>query len=148
MANLNVLDLRPILEPPLVEGDDDSSRSAARAAVWLHDWIVQYLTGVISLSSGVQLDTPNDNIMPRAALLTVLLLLATSLGGFAAARFANPTNSGPIKRATSLDAWLPTELSYALDGALNNIGADGAKARGTSSGIVVASPNKNNPDCA
>lgn len=53
-----------------------------------------------------------------------------------------------IKReSASLDSWLATESPYALDGVLNNIGANGGKAQGASSGIVVASPNKNNPDC-
>ncbi|XHG01109.1 hypothetical protein AWENTII_004511 [Aspergillus wentii] len=45
-----------------------------------------------------------------------------------------------------LDSWLEAETSYALDGILNNIGADGAKAIGGNAGIVIASPSKNSPD--
>ena len=104
--------------------------------------------GAILLSSSVWFDAPTTNMVAKSAFLTALQLLALSLGGLATARTTSPGSLWPIKRATtSLDAWLATELSYALDGALNNIGADGAKAQGASSGMVVASPSKSNPNC-
>lgn len=75
--------------------------------------------------------------------LTTSQLLAATLGGLAAA------HPWPLKRAnSSLDNWLSTEASYSLSGVLNNIGADGSKVQGASSGIVVASPSKNDPDCS
>ncbi|KAF1349149.1 extracellular glucoamylase protein [Delphinella strobiligena] len=50
-------------------------------------------------------------------------------------------------RATgSLTSWLATESSYALQGVLNNIGANGADASGADAGIVVASPSTSDPD--
>lgn len=51
------------------------------------------------------------------------------------------------RRATGLDSFLQSESSVALQGALDNIGPDGSGAQGASSGIVVASPSKSNPDC-
>ncbi|CAL5871099.1 uncharacterized protein PFLUO_LOCUS5345 [Penicillium psychrofluorescens] len=50
------------------------------------------------------------------------------------------------RRATGLDSFLQSESSVALQGALDNIGPDGSGAQGASSGIVVASPSKSNPD--
>lgn len=51
-------------------------------------------------------------------------------------------------RATgSLDTWLATETSVARQGILDNIGSSGAYAASAKSGIVVASPSTNTPDC-
>lgn len=78
--------------------------------------------------------------MPHVSLLVALVHF---LVGFAVAHVP-----WPIKRATGpLDDWLVTESQYALDGILNNIGAKGGKVQGASSGIVVASPSKSDPDC-
>lgn len=53
-----------------------------------------------------------------------------------------------VPRATgSLDTWLSSETSVALDGVLDNIGSSGAYTDGVSSGIVIASPSKVDPDC-
>ncbi|KAL3435065.1 Six-hairpin glycosidase-like protein [Aspergillus tetrazonus] len=50
-------------------------------------------------------------------------------------------------RATaSLDTWLSTETSFALDGILANIGANGAYAKTAKAGVVIASPSTENPD--
>ncbi|KAJ9376288.1 CAZyme family GH15 and CBM20 [Paecilomyces variotii] len=58
-----------------------------------------------------------------------------------------PPRAPVTPRATgSLDSWLATESPYALQGVLANIGPDGADASGASSGIVIASPSKSNPD--
>jgi glucoamylase len=51
-------------------------------------------------------------------------------------------------RATgSLDSFLATETPIALQGILNNIGANGADVAGASAGMVVASPSKQDPNC-
>lgn len=46
-----------------------------------------------------------------------------------------------------LDSWLTKEASVAHDGVLANIGSSGAHAKGAKSGIVVASPSTDSPDC-
>lgn len=54
----------------------------------------------------------------------------------------------PLAASTEpLDLWLARQNLYALDGILNNLGADGAKSIGASPGSVVASPSKADPDC-
>ncbi|OJJ44919.1 hypothetical protein ASPZODRAFT_153256 [Penicilliopsis zonata CBS 506.65] len=53
--------------------------------------------------------------------------------------------SGAVARST-LDGFISSETPIALQGVLANIGADGARAAGVESGIVVASPSKVNPD--
>ena len=51
-------------------------------------------------------------------------------------------------RATdSLDTWLESEVPFAREGILDNIGSDGAYAKSSKSGIVIASPSTSNPDC-
>ncbi|KAJ5088074.1 hypothetical protein N7456_011690 [Penicillium angulare] len=52
----------------------------------------------------------------------------------------------PGRRQTSLSSFIQSESSVALQGVLDNIGANGSKVSGASSGIVVASPSKVNPD--
>ena len=47
----------------------------------------------------------------------------------------------------SVDSFIATESPIALSDLLCNIGADGACAAGSKSGIVIASPSKSNPDC-
>lgn len=58
----------------------------------------------------------------------------------------------PIKRdgeilKRSVDSFIATESPIALNNLLCNIGSTGACAQGAASGIVVASPDKVNPDC-
>lgn len=51
-------------------------------------------------------------------------------------------------RATgSLDTWLASETAVAREGILDNIGSDGAYAKSSKSGIVIASPSTDSPDC-
>lgn len=47
----------------------------------------------------------------------------------------------------TLDDWLSTEVNTSLAGILNNIGASGEWVQDASSGVVVASPSRENPDC-
>jgi glucoamylase len=51
------------------------------------------------------------------------------------------------KRQSDINAFIEKETPIAKQGLLNNIGADGELVKGASSGIVVASPSKNDPDC-
>lgn len=46
----------------------------------------------------------------------------------------------------SVDSFIATESPIALSRLLCNIGPDGCYAQGADSGIVIASPSKNNPD--
>lgn len=51
-------------------------------------------------------------------------------------------------RATgSLDTWLASETAVAREGILDNIGSSGAYAKSAGSGIVIASPSTDSPDC-
>jgi hypothetical protein len=50
--------------------------------------------------------------------------------------------------AAGLDAFIAREREIALQGALDNIGPNGAKVPGAHAGLVVASPSKVNPNCA
>lgn len=50
-----------------------------------------------------------------------------------------------VKR--SVDSFIATESPIALADLLCNIGAAGSCASGAASGIVIASPDKTNPDC-
>ncbi|KAL4981624.1 Six-hairpin glycosidase-like protein [Aspergillus falconensis] len=62
---------------------------------------------------------------------------------------SNPVAAAPplTPRATvSLDIWLSTETSFALDGILANIGASGAYAKSAEAGVVIASPSTEDPD--
>ena len=47
----------------------------------------------------------------------------------------------------SVDSFIATESPIALADLLCNIGSAGACAAGADSGIVIASPDKTNPDC-
>ncbi|KAK5958349.1 glycoside hydrolase 15 protein [Knufia fluminis] len=69
-----------------------------------------------------------------------LLVLATSLGSVVTSPVEHKRQAGG-----SLDTWLAVESSIALQGVLNNIGSEGAKAPEAKAGVVVASPSKNDP---
>lgn len=68
-----------------------------------------------------------------------LLVLVT---GFTSV-FSSPLQS----RQSSLDTFLASENTRARQDVLDNIGSAGVKVQGASSGVVVASPSKTNPDC-
>jgi glucoamylase len=50
------------------------------------------------------------------------------------------------RQSNDLDSFISKESPIALQGILNNIGADGSQVEGASSGIVVASPSTHDPD--
>lgn len=88
------------------------------------------------------------NKIPKMTVRSVPQLLVWALAGLAAAQITSSATQWPIRRdEASLDAWLAAESPYALEGVLNNIGADGGKVQRASPGIVVASPSKNDPNC-
>ncbi|KAH8680884.1 family 15 glycosyl hydrolase [Xylariales sp. PMI_506] len=59
--------------------------------------------------------------------------------------FAN-ARSITLSRDASLDAFIEAERAIALQGALNNIGANGSLAAGAGAGYVIASPSTVNPN--
>ena len=77
--------------------------------------------------------------MRSSASFVGVLSLAALLGQ----AFASPSNI----RQRDLDSFIAAERVIALQGVLNNIGADGSKVQGASDGIIVASPSKSDPDC-
>lgn len=81
----------------------------------------------------------------------VSLILASSLA--LPVVFALPEPSRVLKEREaellkrSVDSFIATESPIALTDLLCNIGSQGACASGASSGVVIASPDKTNPDC-
>lgn len=53
----------------------------------------------------------------------------------------------PMYKRADVDSFINSQTPIALEGVLNNIGADGSLVSGASSGVVVASPSKDDPDC-
>lgn len=72
--------------------------------------------------------------------LTALWTLALSRAVLAIPKLAP-------RATTSLDTWLSSETAVAREAILNNIGSAGAWAKSADSGIVIASPSTDNPDC-
>lgn len=70
-----------------------------------------------------------------------VVLLASALSS----AFSNPIQQR--QASSTLDVWLGIESPIALQGVLNDIGADGSRAPGANSGVVIASPSTENPDC-
>src|SRR2546430_286439 len=50
-------------------------------------------------------------------------------------------------RKRDVDSFLDSEVPTALEKLLCNIGPDGCEASGLPSGVVIASPSRNDPDC-
>lgn len=51
------------------------------------------------------------------------------------------------RQEETLDQWLTTQDTFALQSILENIGSNGRKVKGAHAGIVVASPSRSDPDC-
>lgn len=66
---------------------------------------------------------------------------------FAAPDPSRAAREGVAIAKRTVDSFIATESPIALADLLCNIGADGACASGAASGVVVASPDKTNPDC-
>lgn len=50
-------------------------------------------------------------------------------------------------RNVSVDSFVATERPIALQGVLNNMGANGSLAPGAAAGLFIASPSQVNPNC-
>lgn len=75
-------------------------------------------------------------------LATLTLAVQTVLGA--------PPKVDPRAGTTSggsVDTWLATESTVALERILSNIGSTGQYAASAKSGVVIASPSTDNPDC-
>lgn len=59
---------------------------------------------------------------------------------------SQPRHQGELLRR-SVDSFISTEKPYAMQQLLCNIGPSGCHSSGVQSGIVIASPDKANPDC-
>ncbi|KAF2200583.1 glucoamylase [Delitschia confertaspora ATCC 74209] len=72
------------------------------------------------------------------------LLLQTSivLSSLSEQGHAIPT----LEKRATLDQFITSENTVALNGVLANIGPSGSKSQGAASGVVLASPSKSNPD--
>jgi glucoamylase len=51
------------------------------------------------------------------------------------------------ERQSSLDSFVKSESSIAIEQLLCNIGSDGCNSQGVASGVVIASPDTEDPDC-
>lgn len=76
----------------------------------------------------------------RSSLVAVLAALSAKLALAA-------TDESLTKRASDLESFISSESTTALNGVLANIGPDGDRVPGAASGVVVASPSKQDPDC-
>ena len=92
-------------------------------------------------------ETPRMTEMTRKPFLTIAIGVLTTVSALSdPAQIVIPATITP-QTTDPLVSWLAQETSYALDGVLNNVGPNGAKATGASSGIIIASPSQSNPDC-
>ncbi|KAM0097716.1 glycoside hydrolase 15 protein [Aspergillus fumigatus] len=91
-------------------------------------------------------ETPRMTEMTRKPFLTIAIGVLTTVSALSdPAQIVIPATITP-QTTDPLVSWLAQETSYALDGVLNNVGPNGAKATGASSGIIIASPSQSNPD--
>ena len=79
-------------------------------------------------------------------LLKALGLHLSTLSTFLSLAYGIPSRQVIEKRA-ELDTWITNESPIAYSGILANFGSSGAKAYGASTGILLASPSKTNPNC-
>jgi hypothetical protein len=75
----------------------------------------------------------------------MVFIKALLVGAFATQIVLSAHNQPLINR--DVVSYIATEQPIALQGVLNNIGANGSKASGARGGVVVASPSTYNPDC-
>lgn len=104
-------------------------------------------TDIVSKMVKISINPILKRTFPLSVLLAPLLAACLGASNLAQIAVAAATSAESSAASDSLDSWLARETPYALDGILNNIGPDGAKAVGAVSGVVVASPSKSNPDC-
>ncbi|KAF2713412.1 carbohydrate-binding module family 20 protein [Pleomassaria siparia CBS 279.74] len=79
-------------------------------------------------------------------LVTTLLLPVSTLISLLPP-LTNAIPSGPrLDKRADLDTWIAAQTPISLSGILANFGPSGMKAYGASTGILLASPSKTNPD--
>lgn len=71
----------------------------------------------------------------------------TALGALALGHAVVASPQLAPRATTSLDTWLASETTVAREGILDNIGSSGAYAASAKSGIVIASPSTDSPNC-
>lgn len=79
--------------------------------------------------------------------MLLLPKILTIGAGLLSSCWADPTPSLQNTKREAIDNFIATESPVALQGVLNNVGANGGKVPGAASGVVVASPSQSNPDC-
>ena len=96
--------------------------------------------------------TANSTLFAIGQPIMFSLSSFVAVSSLALQAFASPNrnivqhdDAGPPER--SIDSFIATENPIALADLLCNIGSSGACAPGASSGVVIASPDKTNPDC-
>lgn len=78
--------------------------------------------------------------------LTIMTLLKSSIS-LLAATGAVAFPRYPMYKRADVDSFISSQTPISLQGVLNNIGDNGTLVSGASSGVVVASPSKDDPDC-
>ncbi|ESZ97509.1 glycoside hydrolase family 15 protein [Sclerotinia borealis F-4128] len=102
------------------------------------------LTSISSFNSTIILQAVEPIMHTLTPLLLVGSLALQTIFAFPGPSRFEQRNAEILKR--SVDSFIATESPIALKNLLCNIGSDGACASGAASGIVVASPDKANPD--
>jgi glucoamylase len=69
------------------------------------------------------------------------------LAALAATTFHGATAKSLRRQDDDLASRIEAENKIALQGVLNNFGPDGSQAPGASSGVLIASPSTENPNC-
>lgn len=108
---------------------------------------VPFSSLVLSSSSlNISLIIPYRAMSSFTSLLVVTgLALQTVFGLPGPSKVVQEREAELLKR--SVDSFIATESPIALTDLLCNIGSAGSCASGASSGIVIASPDRTNPDC-
>lgn len=101
-------------------------------------------------SYGLCLPSSNSTSLIEPIMRTVSSLLL--LGTLAFQAVLSRPEAARIKREgeilkRSVDSFIATESPIALRNLLCNIGTDGCHASAAASGVVIASPSTDNPDC-
>lgn len=76
------------------------------------------------------------------------MLFTSLLQSLPATLLLTSVNGSPFneKRQVSLDSYIKSQADVSIKSVLANIGPDGSKAQNVSSGLVLASPSRSNPD--
>jgi glucoamylase len=94
------------------------------------------------------------SVNSTASLIHPIMYFVSSaflLGSFALqsvlGRPAFDERSQVLERQSSVDSFIKSESSVAIEQLLCNIGSEGCNAKNVASGVVIASPDTEDPDC-